>query len=246
MLTNFISVDIINYEIESEKKVTMEYYNLEGGTVDFSIKTNYTNRNKKIVLTFWNTWDNFDEYVLWMENVLKGGNNCIYTHTPEDVPFYFKYYNEKFFVYTWQNTHVIDYLIEVEINRIDLVYELYNSFRNFIDSSNYDYKLWESITFQDYLMAEYGTIDKALEMLLEMNYSEIINLLNKCAIECDDEPCFAEDAFEDFTKLDTDKKIDYIKTVIFTEGFGLGNGLCLRKLKSEFIENFFEEITKQN
>ena len=231
-------------EINPQKRVIMEYYNFEQGLIDFNIITNYTNKNKQISLTFWNTWDNFDEYIVWMENVLKGNNNCIYRHDPEDVPFCFKYNNHKFFVYTWQDEEPEDmkYLIEVEIDRIDLIYELYYSFRGFINSEKYDYKLWESITFKDYLEIKYETLNTAIENLCNMNYIEIINLLNECAIEYNNEPYYTEDLFKNIENLNKNEKIEFITNVLYNEGFRSEDGLCLRKMKSEYIEEYFKSI----
>jgi hypothetical protein len=224
-----------------KKKVKMEYYNLEGGIIDFYIITNYTNTNKKISLTFWNTWDNFDKFIEWMEMVLKGQNNCIYEHIPEDVPFYFEYKNGKFYVYTWQNP-ISEYLMEVEIDNVDLIDELYFSFRNFIESEKYNYKLWEGILFKDFLEIKYGEIDHALNILLKMDYYQIIDLLNEGSREYGNCEYYNYDDFEKLKNtIGKSEKIDYIKNNIFEEGLNYQNGIILRNLKSKYIEKYFNK-----
>jgi hypothetical protein len=231
--------------INPKKKVIMEYYNLEESVLDFYIITNYTNKNKRVSLTFWNTWDNFDEYITWMEKVLQGENNCIYEHIPEDLPFYFKYNDGKFYVYEWQDI-IKNYLIEFEMNNIDLVYELYFSFRNFIESDKYNYKLWESITFEAYLEIKYKTIKGALTALEKMGHNEIIDLLNGYSRESGE---FEDYTYNDFIELkeinNDNEKMKYIKNILLKERLNIQNGLCLRKLKSKYIEKYFNNI-KQN
>jgi hypothetical protein len=225
-------------KVNSPKRVRMEYYNLEEGVLDFYIITNHTNINKRVSLTFWNTRDNFDEYIIWMEKILHGENNCVYEHIPEDLPFYFKYLDGKFFVYKWQEI-IEEYLIEIEVNNIDLIYELYYSFKNYIKSDKYDYKLWEGITFKDYLEEKYETIKQVLEVLDKMKHSEIIDLLNECARKNGFDEIYTEEDFIELKNNNKYEKIKYIKNVLFEEDMNNQNGLCLRNLKSKYIEEYF-------
>jgi hypothetical protein len=234
-------------EMNKRKKILMEYYNFEEGIIDFYIITNYTNRSKRISLTFWNTWDNFDEFIEWMEKVLKGDNDSVYEHRPEDLSFYFKYCNGIFYVYEWQES-IENYLIEIEVNNVDLIFELYFSFRNFIESEKYNFILWEGLTFQDIFEIKYGTIEKAMEKLIEMKHLQIIDLMNKYTKEYEVEDdifgYYDYEVFKDMDNLENEEKIKYIVDNIFSESFGFENGLKLRKNKSRFIEEYFNNNAK--
>jgi hypothetical protein len=224
------------------KKLSMDYYNLGYGTIDFYLITNYTNSNKKVELTFWNTWDNFDEYIIWMENVLKGNNNCIYEHRPEDVPFYFEYKDNTFLVYTWQDV-IENYLININIEKDELIYELYYSFKNFINSDKYDYKLWEYVTFGDILEIKYGNKENGINNMLKMTWKNIIELLNENSEEKD----YQINEFDniiDWNNCNNNDKINFIKEYLLENGMYFQDGKNLRKMKSEYIENYFKEPLK--
>jgi len=225
------------------KKLTMDYYNFEEGIIDFYLVTNYTNQNKKIELAFWNTWDNFDEYIIWMENVLKGNNNCIYEHKPEDVPFYFEYTDNTFLVYTWQDV-IENYLLEVSINKDELIHELYYSFKNFIESDKYDFRLWEDVTFCDILEVKYGNIENGINKILEMTGENIIIFLNENS-ETKDYQINDFEEIKNWEICNKNEKIKFINEILMEEGMYCQNGKKLRKLKSSYIENYFNN-KKQN
>jgi hypothetical protein len=227
----------------SKKKLIMNYFNFEEGIIDFFLITNYTNQNKKIKLTFWNTWDNFDEYIIWMENILKGNNDYIYEHRPEDVPFYFEYKNNIFLVYEWQDV-IEKYLLKINIDKNELIHELYYSFRNFIESDKYNFKLWESVKFGDILEKEYGSVENGINKILKIKWENIIKLLNDNS-ELENYQINDFNRIIDWDTCNDNDKINFINKILIEEEMNDQNGKKLQKLKSEYIENYYK-YNKQN
>jgi hypothetical protein len=209
----------------------MNYRYIEYGFIGFEIKS----MNKEIFLEFKHKNDNFDEFIIWMESILKGKNG-VFEHCADFTPFYFEYSNDTFYVYEFERDNIDT--IKVNISREILIKELYYKLMDFI-KYKYIYYFWENVTFGIYLEKKYNDINIALKLLKEKNHKQIIDLLNNALLECKEEPYYNYSDFTELEYINGKEKNDYLLELL-NEGINNYWGNNLYKIKSKYIEDTYK------
>jgi hypothetical protein len=246
------------------KDIQFNFLKCEAGMIDFSIIAS----EQEYISSFLDTYDPFGEYVEWLEKILDGENNCTFYIDFDSNPgddFAFNYNDDCFYVYRWgidfnlpkdnkinRAIFIGDYKMKVNISREILVHEFYYSFRNFVESPDYNILEWESLRIEEYLDQTYGSIELALAELTILSLDKIFDKLNELNIydeiffkfpRNNDQILLLQSG--DYEKYSMDEKIKYLKKNIFEEMITCCTGrYVLKELKSEKIENYYK--TKLN
>lgn len=216
------------------------YLRCEGGIIDFEI---LRPDHVPLEMYFMNTFDNLDEYILWMESILDGAEGAKFQHDPESLPFIFEYSNGKLAIYDWQE-EVTRFRARFAVDRTELCVELYGSFRRFIESPAYDKLEWEEYTCDDFLIDRFGSVDAGFEALSRMEWGDIIRFFNQNRAHEEEYQQAVAGGTADwysppagYETWDASKRKAYL-TAEFgaNSGFGYESGLQLSKLRSDKLE----------
>ena len=233
-----------------ESVLKCEFLKCEGGIIDYQFVCD----GVTYLMEFWNTWDDLDWYIKWLEDVSQG-KNVSYSHDPEKTAYYFDYEDGVFWVH-WgcltgdMEDDTKNTIFKVSIKRETLCKELYSSFRKFVTSKDYNPLQWESYTLRD-LLRDIFQSDDFMSLLKTTDWESFKHLFWKSPVYHQFESyaesqqwnfatCLKEEMtlIHDYilSKPDSERRL----TDILDERITFEEGIKLHLLKSEILEAFSE------
>jgi hypothetical protein len=231
--------------------VTVKFENVEFGLITLNIKENGIGHR----FNFSDTFDPFEEYFKWIEDIINDVEKAKFSFMSECRPYkgheHITFVHEKKQLFIYGSNDPEEKIFNCSMSKEEIVMQFYGGLMEFVKSGKYDYREYEWYDFET-LLLHVDCRSIALEEMCRMNWIDVLKYIGQYDNEKRNEYLeylesgnHADGWYKnkEYDLGDREKRVEIIKESVFTLTLSEYNGFSISLYRNDNIDIFMRNIT---